>query len=129
MDNASFHKTRKTRELIEESGHELLFLPPFFLPISTQLKNTSQTSKKFALISRQKLLSTTLFDCTELNDFYYIDDVLQGGACHSLNLDGLGKTLSFYVLMMKVRVYQRYFPQRRRRATIRHACYGKGVRS
>ena len=45
------------------------FLP--ILPISTRLKNTSQTSKKFALISRQTLLLTTLFDCTDINDFYY----------------------------------------------------------
>ena len=42
MDNASFHKTRKTRELIEESGHELLFLPPYspdFNPIEKHFAN------------------------------------------------------------------------------------------
>ena len=29
MDNASFHKSRKTRELIESVGCKLLFLPPY----------------------------------------------------------------------------------------------------
>ena len=45
------------------------------------------------------------YDLPNLGAFnYVIENVLQGGACHSLNLDGLGKTLSFYVLMMKVHV-------------------------
>jgi transposase len=29
MDNAAFHKTKKTRELIEGTGAKLLFLPPY----------------------------------------------------------------------------------------------------
>ena len=29
MDNASFHKSEKTRKLIEDAGCELLFLPPY----------------------------------------------------------------------------------------------------
>lgn len=29
MDNASFHKSAKIKELIEEAGCELLFLPPY----------------------------------------------------------------------------------------------------
>ena len=29
MDNASFHKSRRTRELIEQAGCQLLFLPPY----------------------------------------------------------------------------------------------------
>jgi len=29
MDNATFHKTALTRQLIEEAGHTLLFLPPY----------------------------------------------------------------------------------------------------
>jgi len=29
MDNASFHKSKETQELIENSGCELLFLPPY----------------------------------------------------------------------------------------------------
>lgn len=29
MDNAAFHKTAKTRELIEQAGHTLLYLPPY----------------------------------------------------------------------------------------------------
>ena len=29
MDNASFHKSNKTQELIEQAGGTLLFLPPY----------------------------------------------------------------------------------------------------
>lgn len=29
MDNASFHKSEETREIIETNGHTLLFLPPY----------------------------------------------------------------------------------------------------
>ena len=29
MDNATFHKTALTRQLIEQAGHNLLFLPPY----------------------------------------------------------------------------------------------------
>ncbi len=29
MDNAAFHKTPKTRALIEQAGHTLLYLPPY----------------------------------------------------------------------------------------------------
>ena len=29
MDNAAFHKTAHTRELIQQAGHTLLFLPPY----------------------------------------------------------------------------------------------------
>lgn len=29
MDNASFHKSNKTKEIIENNGHRLLFLPAY----------------------------------------------------------------------------------------------------
>ena len=29
MDNATFHKSKKTKELIENTGATLLFLPPY----------------------------------------------------------------------------------------------------
>ena len=29
MDNARFHKSEETREIIEDHGHQLLFLPPY----------------------------------------------------------------------------------------------------
>ena len=67
MDNAAFHKTRKTRELIEGSGHELSFLPPDFNPIEKHFANL----KKSRLIYRRTLPLTTLFCCTVINDFYY----------------------------------------------------------
>ena len=47
MDNASFHKTSLTRQLIEDAGHTLLFLPPYspdFNPIE----------KDFAIIKRRR---------------------------------------------------------------------------
>jgi len=42
MDNATFHKTALTRQLIEEAGHTLLFLPPYspdFNPIEQDFAN------------------------------------------------------------------------------------------
>ena len=30
MDNAAFHKSLKTKEILSEHGHELEFLPPLF---------------------------------------------------------------------------------------------------
>ena len=29
LDNASFHNTKKTKEIIENHGHKILFLPPY----------------------------------------------------------------------------------------------------
>ena len=65
-----FTKLRKPGNSLRKADTSYSFFLPI-LPISTRLKNTSQTSKKFALISRQTLLLTTLFDCTDINDFYY----------------------------------------------------------
>lgn len=47
MDNAAFHKTAMTRKIIEDSGHILLFLPPYspdFNPIE----------QDFAIIKRRR---------------------------------------------------------------------------
>ena len=47
MDNAAFHKTSLTRQLIKEAGHTLLFLPPYspdFNPIE----------QDFAIIKRRR---------------------------------------------------------------------------
>ncbi len=65
-----FTKLGKPGNSLRKADTSYFFFLPI-LPISTRLKNTSQTSKKFALISRQTLLLTTLFDCTDINDFYY----------------------------------------------------------
>lgn len=45
MDNASFHKSLKTKELIEQAGHRLLYLPPYspdFNPIEKKWANLKQ---------------------------------------------------------------------------------------
>ncbi len=42
MDNATFHKTAMTRQLVEDAGHTLLFLPPYspdFNPIEKDFAN------------------------------------------------------------------------------------------
>ena len=52
MDNASFHKNNKTKELIEEAGHTLLYLPPYspdFNPIEhkwSQIKSIVKKTKE-----------------------------------------------------------------------------------
>lgn len=61
MDNATFHKTALTRQLIEQAGHTLLFLPPYspdFNPIE----------KDFAIIKRRRQF---------LPGHYTIDDVVR----------------------------------------------------
>lgn len=58
MDNATFHKTNLTKQLIEEAGHKLLFLPPYspdFNPIE----------KDFAIIKRRRQFlpqDTSIYD-------------------------------------------------------------------
>lgn len=49
MDNASFHKSERTRELIEEAGHRLLYLPPYspdFNPIEQKWGHIKNMVKK-----------------------------------------------------------------------------------
>ena len=45
MDNASIHKNKKTREIIENAGHVLLFLPPYS-------PDLNPIEKTFGLIKR-----------------------------------------------------------------------------
>ena len=50
MDNASFHKTPLTRQLIEDAGHSLLSLPPYspdFNPIEQDFA-TMKKRRQFA---------------------------------------------------------------------------------
>lgn len=57
MDNAAFHKSQKTKELIESAGHKLIYLPPYspdFNPIEkkwshlkTKVKNMRDEFKTF----------------------------------------------------------------------------------
>jgi len=46
MDNASFHKSKKTKELIEKTGCELLFLPPYSPDLNPIEKVWSNFKKK-----------------------------------------------------------------------------------
>jgi transposase len=51
MDNASFHKSQKTRELIESAGCKLIFLPPYspdFNPIEKFWANMKRWIKNRA---------------------------------------------------------------------------------
>ncbi len=46
MDNAAFHKSNKTKELIEQAGATLLFLPPYspdFNPIEQDFAAIKKT--------------------------------------------------------------------------------------
>lgn len=45
MDNAAFHKSEKTKELIQNTGAELLFLPPYS-PDLNPIENSFGTIKK-----------------------------------------------------------------------------------
>jgi transposase len=48
MDNASFHKSERTKELIENAGHTLLYLPPYspdFNPIEQKWGHVKEKVK------------------------------------------------------------------------------------
>ena len=45
LDNAAFHKSQKTLELIENTGAKLMFLPPYS-PDIMPIENTFGTIKK-----------------------------------------------------------------------------------
>ncbi len=48
MDNARFHKTKRTQELIEATGAKLLYLPPYspdYNPIEHDFANIKRLRK------------------------------------------------------------------------------------
>lgn len=51
LDNAAFHKSERTKQLIEKSGCQLLFLPPYspdFNPIETCWANIKRKIRNLA---------------------------------------------------------------------------------
>ncbi len=56
MDNASFHKSRRTRELIEQAGCKLLFLP-------TYSPDLNKIEKFWARLKHHLRLTIHAFDC------------------------------------------------------------------
>ena len=68
MDNATFHKTAATRQIIEQAGHTLLFLPPYspdFNPIE----------QDFAIMKRRRqfLPADTTIDEVVRSYVYYLE--------------------------------------------------------
>ena len=62
MDNLSVHKNKKVRELIEECGCELLFLPPYspdFNPIEEAFSKVKAVLKKARARSVETLVEAT----------------------------------------------------------------------
>jgi transposase len=53
MDNAAFHKSPKTKELIEETGAMLMFLPPYS-PDIMPIEKTFGTIKKYRKYNNHK---------------------------------------------------------------------------
>jgi len=42
LDNASFHKSKKSKELVEKAGCKMLFLPPYSPDFKPDKKNIGQ---------------------------------------------------------------------------------------
>lgn len=62
MDNLSVHKSKRVERLIEESGAELLFLPPYspdFNPIEEAFSKTKGTLRKAGARTREALVEAT----------------------------------------------------------------------
>ena len=53
MDNASVHKSKKTREVIEKRGAKILFLPPYS-PDLNPIEQTFGTLKKIRQYNENK---------------------------------------------------------------------------
>ncbi len=54
MDNAAFHKTAKPRELIEQAGHTLLFLPPYSPDFNPIEQDFATIKKRWQYASSEK---------------------------------------------------------------------------
>ena len=64
MDNASFHKSQRTRELIESVGCELIFLPPYspdFNPIEKFWANMKRWIRRQITDASQLYETITMF--------------------------------------------------------------------
>ena len=63
LDNAKIHKTRRTRELIEASGAEILFLPPYspdYNPIEHDFANIKRLREYNAHITIDEVINLYL---------------------------------------------------------------------
>lgn len=63
MDNATFHKRKDTQQIIEESGHTILWLPPY----SPDLNPIEQT---WAWIKKKR--KEWRLDCIDTLFFYFM---------------------------------------------------------
>jgi transposase len=55
IDNANFHKSSKIKELIEEAGCELLFLPPYSPDLNPIEKHWAKLKQGITSLLRQGL--------------------------------------------------------------------------
>jgi len=61
LDNASFHRSEKTRTLVESAGCEILFLPPYSPDLNPIEKYWANLKVKIReLLNKYKNLSTSI---------------------------------------------------------------------
>jgi transposase len=76
MDNASFHKSKRTRELIERAGCKLLYLPPYspdFNPIEKfwgTLKQRIRTVGEFFNTLQEAIIKCFRYTADEIKDLH-----------------------------------------------------------
>jgi hypothetical protein len=81
---------------------------PAFYPL---LAEQVTEARVLALFAHRGATRCTRYDLPKLHSFnFVVDDVLEGGVNGSLNLDGHGKTQSFRLLEMTVRVPKALLP-------------------
>lgn len=66
MDNASFHKSQKTKKIIEKAGHKILFLPPYS-------PDLNPIEKDFAIIKKQRAYSNKSINTIIKMYRYYLE--------------------------------------------------------
>ena len=88
-----------------------LSLIPYRAELYSLLAEQVTEARVLALFAHRGATSCTRYDLPLLHAFnFVVDDVLEGGVNASLNLDGHGKTQSFRLLSLTVRVPRALLP-------------------
>ena len=89
----------------DKGDRSTLSIIPYDVSAYAVIAEQATEERMLALFSHRGATEARRYDLPKINAFnFVIENVLEGGVNHSLNLDGHGKTLSFYALAMTVHV-------------------------
>ena len=89
----------------DKGDRSTLSIIPYDVSAYAVIAEQATEERMLAMFSHRGATEARRYDLPKINAFnFVIENVLEGGVNHSLNLDGHGKTLSFYALAMTVHV-------------------------